>query len=168
MGSPPSALRGTGARDCQSNAAGRDCCSPFGNSRRPGRSGDKSGRGGPVGLGAPGPVRRAAGGRGGATAYGTTVRRISECRMLMADRAQLADLRTEVAVVFADALKIEVPSHDTDLLATGLLDSLGFVALLLELERRFGLRVAMEAIEPDNFRSVTNIAQFIASQRKVA
>jgi len=88
--------------------------------------------------------------------------------MLMADRAQLADLRTEVAVVFADALKIEVPSHDTDLLATGLLDSLGFVALLLELERRFGLRVAMEAIEPDNFRSVTNIAQFIASQRKVA
>jgi len=88
--------------------------------------------------------------------------------MLMADRAQLADLRTAVAAVFADALKIEVPSHDTDLLATGLLDSLGFVDLLLELERRFGLRVAMETIEPDNFRSVANIAQFIAGQRKVA
>jgi len=86
----------------------------------------------------------------------------------MADRAQLADLRTAVAAVFADALKIEVPSHDTDLLATGLLDSLGFVDLLLELERRFGLRVAMETIEPDNFRSVANIAQFIAGQRKVA
>ena len=88
--------------------------------------------------------------------------------MLMADRAQLADLRRAVAAVFADALKIEVPSHDTDLLATGLLDSLGFVDLLLELERRFGLRVAMETIEPDNFRSVANIAQFIAGQRKVA
>ena len=88
--------------------------------------------------------------------------------MLMADRAQLADLRTAVATVFADALKIDVPSHDTDLLATGLLDSLGFVDLLLELERRFGLRVAMETIEPDNFRSVANIAQFIAGQRKVA
>lgn len=88
--------------------------------------------------------------------------------MLMADRAQLADLRTAVAAVFADALKIEVPSHDTDLLATGLLDSLGFVDLLLELERRFGLHVAMETIEPDNFRSVANIAQFIAGQRKVA
>jgi len=86
----------------------------------------------------------------------------------MADRAQLADLRRAVAAVFADALKIEVPSHDTDLLATGLLDSLGFVDLLLELERRFGLRVAMETIEPDNFRSVANIAQFIAGQRKVA
>jgi len=86
----------------------------------------------------------------------------------MADRAQLADLRTAVAAVFADALKIEVPSHDTDLLATGLLDSLGFVDLLLELERRFGLHVAMETIEPDNFRSVANIAQFIAGQRKVA
>ena len=88
--------------------------------------------------------------------------------MLMADRAQLADLPRAVAAVFADALKIEVPSHDTDLLATGLLDSLGFVDLLLELERRFGLRVAMETIEPDNFRSVANIAQFIAGQRKVA
>lgn len=86
----------------------------------------------------------------------------------MADRAELADLRTEVAAVFADALKIEVPSHDTDLLATGLLDSLGFVDLLLELERRFGIRVAMETVEPENFRSVANIAEFVVAQRPVA
>lgn len=85
----------------------------------------------------------------------------------MAERAELADLRTQVAAVFTVALKVDVPSHDTDLLATGLLDSLGFVDLLLELERRFGLRVAMESIEPENFRSVANIAEFIVTQRKV-
>jgi len=86
----------------------------------------------------------------------------------MADRAELADLRTEVAAVFADILKIDVPSYDTDLLATGLLDSLGFVDLLLELERRFGIRVTMETVEPENFRSVANIAEFVVAQRSVA
>ena len=87
----------------------------------------------------------------------------------MAERAaELAGLRTEVAAVFAVALKVDVPSHDTDLLATGLLDSLGFVDLLLELERRFGVRVAMESIEPENFSSIANIAEFIVAQRKVA
>ena len=80
--------------------------------------------------------------------------------------AELADLRAEVAAVFADGLKINVPSHDTDLLATGLLDSLGFVDLLLELERRFGVRVALDRLEPDDFRSVGTIADFIAAQRK--
>jgi acyl carrier protein len=81
---------------------------------------------------------------------------------------ELAALRAEVAAVFADALKIEVPTHDADLLATGLLDSLGFVDLLLELERRFGVHLAMEDLEPDDFRSVASIAAFVVAQRKVA
>ena len=79
--------------------------------------------------------------------------------------AELAGLRDEVAALFADGLRIEVPSHDTDLLATGLLDSLGFVDLLLAFERRFGVQVAMESLEPDNFRSVAAIAEFIVAQR---
>lgn len=77
-----------------------------------------------------------------------------------------AELRAEVAAVFAQALKIEVPSYDTDLFATGLLDSLGFVDLLLELERHFGVRVEIESIEPANFSCIGNIADFIVGQRK--
>jgi acyl carrier protein len=80
----------------------------------------------------------------------------------MAEHASLCD---EIAAVFANGLRIEVPSHETDLLATGLLDSLGFVDLLLALERRFGVRVAMETLEPDNFRSVAAIAEFIIAHR---
>jgi acyl carrier protein len=79
--------------------------------------------------------------------------------------AELADLRSEIAAIFADALNIEVPSPDTDLLATGLLDSLGFVDLLLALERRLGVHIAMESLEPDNFRSLTSIAAFVVAQR---
>jgi len=82
--------------------------------------------------------------------------------------ADLGTLRAEVAAIFADVLKIEVPDHGTDLLATGLLDSLGFVELLVELERRFGVEVAMEALELANFRSVAAIAAFVAAERKAA
>ena len=74
---------------------------------------------------------------------------------------ELAGLRSQVAALFADVLKIEVPSHDTNLLATGLLDSLGFVELLLQLERRFGIHVEMESLEPEDFRSIESIAAFI-------
>jgi len=63
--------------------------------------------------------------------------------------------------------KIDVPSHETDLLATGLLDSLGFVELLLQLERLFGIKVTMESIEPDDFRSIVRIAAFVTAQRRV-
>jgi acyl carrier protein len=80
---------------------------------------------------------------------------------------ELADLCAEVSAVFAGTLKIEVPSHDTDLLATGLLDSLGFVELLLALERHCGVRVAMESVDPEDFRSITRIAEFVATQRRV-
>ena len=87
--------------------------------------------------------------------------------MSEARTAELADLRAEVAAVFAHTLKIEVSSLDTDLLATGLLDSLGFVDLLLELERRCGVRVALESVEPEDFRSIARIAEFVATQRRV-
>jgi acyl carrier protein len=75
------------------------------------------------------------------------------------------ELRAQIAAVFTQALKIDVPSHDTDLLATGLLDSLGFVELMLQLEQLFGLHIAMEDFEPDDFRSIAKIAAFVAAQR---
>ncbi len=86
---------------------------------------------------------------------------------MIAQRASEATgLQGEIAGVFAEALKIDVPSHDTDLLATGLLDSLGFVELLLQLERRFGVHVQMESLEPDHFRSIASIAAFVQARRR--
>lgn len=74
-------------------------------------------------------------------------------------------LEREVATIFQEVLHISVPAADTDLLATGLLDSLGFVDLILQLEERFGIRVAMESLEPDDFRSIASIAAFVTWQR---
>lgn len=74
-------------------------------------------------------------------------------------------LQTELTALFTKRLGVEVPSPDTDLLATGRLDSVGFVELLVQLEKRFGLRVELDEVEVEHFRSLNAIAAFIADRR---
>ncbi|HZI21190.1 MAG TPA: acyl carrier protein [Gemmatimonadales bacterium] len=76
-----------------------------------------------------------------------------------------ASLHAELNALFTKALGVEVPSPDTDLLATGRLDSVGFVELLMQLEKRFGLRVELDDVEVDDFRSLAAIAAFISERR---
>ena len=73
-------------------------------------------------------------------------------------------LHDQVAGVFLRSLNLEVPSPDTDLFETGLLDSLAFVELLLALERDFGVTTAVEDLEVDNFRSIARIAEFVGAR----
>jgi len=77
-----------------------------------------------------------------------------------------SSVAAELAVVFANDLHIDVPTPETDLLATGRLDSVAVVELLLQLEKRFGLRVDMEDLEIDHFRSLDSIAALIAARRR--
>jgi acyl carrier protein len=77
-----------------------------------------------------------------------------------------SSLPEELAVMFVQDLHIDVPTPETDLLATGRLDSVAVVELLLQLEKRFGLRVEMEDFEIDHFRSLATIAAFIAARRR--
>jgi acyl carrier protein len=77
-------------------------------------------------------------------------------------------LQAELTALFTNSLGVEVPSPHTDLLATGRLDSVGFVELLVQLEKSFGLRVDLEDVEVDQFRSLAAIAAFIAERRGAA
>src|SRR5256886_10737732 len=74
-------------------------------------------------------------------------------------------LQAELTTLFTKRLGVEVPSPDTDLLATGRLDSVGFVELLVQLEKRFGLPVELDDVEVEHFRSLAAIAAFIAERR---
>jgi len=74
-------------------------------------------------------------------------------------------LQAELADLFANELHVDVPSPDTDLVATARLDSVGMVELLLQLEKRFGVRVEMQDLEIDHFRSLAAIAAFVAGRR---
>jgi acyl carrier protein len=68
----------------------------------------------------------------------------------------------QLVALFQNRLNVDVPSPDTDLLETGTLDSLKFVDLLACLEEEFGVRVALEELELDSFRSISRIADFLA------
>jgi len=75
-----------------------------------------------------------------------------------------AALEAKLAALLERDLNLIVPSFDVDLFATGSIDSLVFVDLLLALEKEFGLKISLEDLELDNFRSVARLAKFIASR----
>ena len=70
-------------------------------------------------------------------------------------------LTRQISALLAKQFHLEVPSPETDLLETGVLDSLGFVELVLHLEKEFGVKITLEQVEIDNFRSVERIAAFL-------
>lgn len=50
-----------------------------------------------------------------------------------------------------------------DLLSDGLIDSLGVLKLITWLEEKFSLTIGDAELDPDNFRSIAAIEQFIAT-----
>lgn len=74
------------------------------------------------------------------------------------------ELEARIARLFVEQLQVELPSSESDLFESGLLDSWRLVVLLGALEAEFGVRVAMEEIEFDDFRSVAQIASLVAAR----
>ena len=75
---------------------------------------------------------------------------------------------TETAVVraqrvFEDALHVVAPGPDVDIIEAGLIDSLGLVTLLFELEREFDVQLPLETLDVDTFRTLGNIARTLTS-----
>jgi len=79
-------------------------------------------------------------------------------------RAPRAGWTSVIAELLAERLHIEVPAEDTDLFATGLLDSLSLVDLLMQLEARLAVRLTLEAADLEQFRTVSSIAAFVSAQ----
>lgn len=73
-------------------------------------------------------------------------------------------LHERIATLFIERLHTEVPATDTDLFETGILDSLRFVELLAALEESFGVRVSVEELEIDDFRTLSRIAEFVGGK----
>lgn len=70
--------------------------------------------------------------------------------------------------LFARKLDLEVSSVDTDLVGSGVLDSLALVELLAQLEETFGVTISIEDLELENFRSIASIAGFVVRRTAVA
>ncbi|HEX6002672.1 MAG TPA: acyl carrier protein [Burkholderiales bacterium] len=81
-----------------------------------------------------------------------------------ADLVDLA-LYDEIITIFVERLNLTVPALDADLITSGVLHSLALMELLNQLEIHYGLRVALERLDFDDFRSVARIAAFVARER---
>ncbi|SRR5258706_15720280 len=75
------------------------------------------------------------------------------------------DVASQVQALLVEKLFVNVESHETDLLAAGILDSLTLVQMLMHLEERFGLRVAVEDLEIEDLRSIHAIARLVTRQK---
>ena len=59
---------------------------------------------------------------------------------------------------------IDAVGHDRDLLADGIIDSLGITELITFLERMYGITVDDDDIDAENFRTIESIAAFVAQK----
>ena len=71
-------------------------------------------------------------------------------------------LADEIRSLVTETLLVNVESADTDLLATGLLDSLRLIDLLTQLEQRFNVRFDCQSLEFDDLRSPAMLAALVA------
>jgi len=72
-----------------------------------------------------------------------------------------------IGKLIAEKLLVEVHSPEDDLLATGVLDSLSLIELLLNLEQHFGMKIPLEELQIEDVRSVRSIANMVESKRSM-
>ena len=72
----------------------------------------------------------------------------------------------KITELLSARLGLAIPSADTDLFESGVVDSVSFVELLLQIETTFGIAVNLGDIEFENFRTVEKIVEFIESRSR--
>jgi len=68
----------------------------------------------------------------------------------------------QLGSIFENTFYIKPPFPDTDLIESDILDSFQFAELLYQLEQHFNLDVDTEKVEPDDVRTLWQIAQLVA------
>jgi acyl carrier protein len=77
-------------------------------------------------------------------------------------------LEDQVAGLVRGVLQIDVRSRDDDLIAGGMLDSLGIVNLIAELEETVGHELMLDEFDIEDFRTVGRIAAFVQASSAAA
>lgn len=71
------------------------------------------------------------------------------------------DIQSQVVKILSGTMNLAVAGPDADLVASGQLDSLALVDLLMHLESSFGISVALDGVEIEDFRTVKRIAGLV-------
>lgn len=78
------------------------------------------------------------------------------------------NLVSQLGALFLDKLSVRVPTPDTNLLESGLLDSMQIVELLMQIEQEFGLRIDLKRVDFDDLCSLGRIARLIEDSAATA
>ena len=73
------------------------------------------------------------------------------------------EIVSRIGRIFDESLGIAPPEPDIDIIDSALLDSLGLVTLLFGIEQEFGVEIALESLEIDDFRTIASIAELIGA-----
>jgi len=76
----------------------------------------------------------------------------------------VAVLHDRITNIFLEQLHIQPPSADTDLIEKGMIDSLTLVDLIAHLEQEFSIRIPLNEVDLNHFRSIARIGEFIRTQ----
>ena len=76
-----------------------------------------------------------------------------------------AELETFIVDEVALGRGLRTIGRDEDLLAGGIIDSLGVTQLVTFLEDRFGIRVTDDELTPANFRTLASIEAFVGCKQ---
>ena len=72
------------------------------------------------------------------------------------------DIAQELTSLVPEALGIEPPAPDVDLIEEGVIDSLALIELLFAIERRFGIEIPPDRLEVERFRTLGALAELVA------
>lgn len=72
-------------------------------------------------------------------------------------------LNDRIRGLLVRALNIDPASDETDLIESGVIDSLALVELLFALEQEFSVSVPFDTLDIESFRSIRTIAELIAT-----
>lgn len=83
--------------------------------------------------------------------------------MMMNGEAQ--SIIAQLTKMFA-GMQVEVPSVETDLFDSGILDSQRLVELLFQIEQNFDTEIDIQDFEIENFRCLEKIANLIVQRKR--
>jgi len=75
-----------------------------------------------------------------------------------------ATLQDRIRKIFINHLHTQPPAPDTDLIESGTIDSLAFVELIAHMEEEFSIRIPLDEVDLNHFRSITRIGEFIRTR----
>ena len=80
---------------------------------------------------------------------------------MMQDSQTISSIRG----LLSEKLFAQVDSPDADLLKAGVLDSLALIQLLVHIEERFDVKIALDELDVEDLRSVASLASLVDRQR---